>query len=108
LRAVDGDRRVLAAVVLFSLNPVIYKQLSLDPLTTLSTVNAMAALVLVAVSARRGRAAQLASEASRGRKRAFCSSVPKSRSALYPMLWCAPSVTAREPSIAAISWKMRA
>jgi drug/metabolite transporter (DMT)-like permease len=54
-----GSRRVLAAVLLFSLNPVLYRKVSLDPLTILWSVNAIAALTLVAASAWRGRAAQI-------------------------------------------------
>ena len=54
-----GYRRLLAAVLLFSLNPVLYRQLSLDPFTILSSVNAIAALALVAASACHGRAGQI-------------------------------------------------
>ena len=58
--AATGYRRIVTAVLLFSLNPVVYRAVALDPVTLLASVNAVAALALLAASAARGHGRQLA------------------------------------------------
>jgi drug/metabolite transporter (DMT)-like permease len=59
-----GYRRVLAAVLLFSVNPVLLRQLALDAVTILAAVSALAVLTLLAAGIRHGRPAQLFSRAA--------------------------------------------
>jgi drug/metabolite transporter (DMT)-like permease len=54
-----GYRLVVAAVLLFSFNPVIYRRLALDPLTILFGVNVVAVITLAAVTLLQGRRAAL-------------------------------------------------
>jgi drug/metabolite transporter (DMT)-like permease len=54
-----GAGRALVAVLLFSLNPVLFRQLPLDAVTILAGVSAIAAVALLSAAAVRGRAARI-------------------------------------------------
>jgi drug/metabolite transporter (DMT)-like permease len=58
---VGGHRRIVIAVLLFSLNPVLLRQLPLDAVTMLAAVSALAGAALVVASVWNGRGRELLS-----------------------------------------------